>query len=643
MPMSPRTTIRLLAAAILLGLAVWLTQRTAPPAARHGDRLIPMNADDVVTFAIEREADSFRCINRDGIWRMTQPFEGRADAGEVARLLAVWETVRIADRITPEERQLRQLLPSHYGLDQPVVTLTVRDRQGNARTLHLGARAPQGNTVYVMEADSQDILTTSGDLLSAVPEKAEALRDKRLFTGSPALVTRIELRRPDGTFIQMARSGRQWIMQQPTRVNTRASAARIVELLDRVFSLRAEAFTWDAPLATNTPILTPENPLTVYQPYGLTPDEAIVRVAIWQENDKTGTELLLGKPVTENPDRVYARLATVASVYEVNTNILAALQPAVGEWRSRVLFGWKPEDITAITLESPSRKLAFTRSDVSGWQLSQPLQWKADRQMVTALLDQLLTLRYDEFADAGQTNLEPLGLASPALVIHLESATAASPLTPTEGPAAATRTPLNRLLIGTSTTDGATYARFEADPVEAGERGFIYRLTNTVNALFPPEAMAPITYYDHTMLAIPPNTIRRITLRRAGAEQTIRRETGDLWVPDMEPAAAAGARVRTAAVDELLFLAAHLRALRIETEHAESPAALGLDPGATTVTFGLSGEEGIQKTLLIGFRARADGRYAMIQGYDVVFVLAESIVEKIEQDLIDLTATPREG
>ena len=58
------------------------------------------------------------------------------------------------------------------------------------------------------------------------------------------------------------------------------------------------------------------------------------------------------------------------------------------------------------------------------------------------------------------------------------------------------------------------------------------------------------------------------------------------------------------------------------------------DRPALTLTLGLTGERGIQKSIAMGFRAETDGIFAMVQGQDVVFVLDRKLVEMLTRDLV---------
>ena len=66
----------------------------------------------------------------------------------------------------------------------------------------------------------------------------------------------------------------------------------------------------------------------------------------------------------------------------------------------------------------------------------------------------------------------------------------------------------------------------------------------------------------------------------------------------------------------------------------------GLDKPVEVLTIGLSGGEGIRKSLMIGGEAASGGRYAVVQGQDVVFVLSEGIVGKLTRHMIKASIKP---
>jgi hypothetical protein len=140
----------------------------------------------------------------------------------------------------------------------------------------------------------------------------------------------------------------------------------------------------------------------------------------------------------------------------------------------------------------------------------------------------------------------------------------------------------------------------------------------------------PLLCRDRTVLAIEPAAINRLTLVKNGVAQTVLKDPSGSWTPAVPDTN----RVDESAMVTTLLSLANLRALRIECNSPKSMAAYGLDHSTAALTVGLSGNDSVQKTILIGFLAGTDGMFAMVQGQDVVFVLDRSTAANLMTDLI---------
>ena len=139
----------------------------------------------------------------------------------------------------------------------------------------------------------------------------------------------------------------------------------------------------------------------------------------------------------------------------------------------------------------------------------------------------------------------------------------------------------------------------------------------------------PLVYRDRTMLALPPESVVRISLQRKEERQTVvRAESGEWRVAELKEHGAA-----VAVIDDILFHVSNLRAIGIKSHNPETLSIYGLDSPGAVLTLGVTGKEGIQKSILTGFLAGVDGVYAMLKGQDLVFVLNRSLAEKLTRDI----------
>ncbi|MDP2989429.1 MAG: DUF4340 domain-containing protein, partial [Kiritimatiellota bacterium] len=59
----------------------------------------------------------------------------------------------------------------------------------------------------------------------------------------------------------------------------------------------------------------------------------------------------------------------------------------------------------------------------------------------------------------------------------------------------------------------------------------------------------------------------------------------------------------------------------------------GLKDPRGSLTFILSGQEGIQKTLVLGEASEDLGVYATVQGQEMVFILPKALADQLLQDI----------
>jgi len=252
----------------------------------------------------------------------------------------------------------------------------------------------------------------------------------------------------------------------------------------------------------------------------------------------------------------------------------------------------------------------------------EPKQCKTDNRMVVDLISRLNTLRVDQVI-AG-TNVVEMGWDHPARIIRVAEAWPAAG-TLTQGVDQAAMGPvekLNRVLLLSSPQSGKEYvfARFEDEPL-------IYRISASSSSTI---SMDPLSYRDYTVLSLSPSAIRKITLKKDGKKQAVERSGAGAWKPVLPSTGAVNMDV----VTNLLTKAADLRVLRFERSDIKDLAVFGLKEAQASLTFSLSGKEGIQKTLLFGEPSEDLGVYAMFQGQDMVFVLEKTLTDAMIQDLV---------
>ena len=331
---------------------------------------------------------------------------------------------------------------------------------------------------------------------------------------------------------------------------------------------------------------------------------------------------MFGKNADEHGNSVYALRRGSRSLVTIGRDRLKALLAATADLRDPRLYFMAPEKMALIRIEEGERVLEFRKKGELAWQIVEPRQWKADSRMVADLISRLNTFRADQVIDS--TNGSALGLDRPAHVIRVaEGYSSAGPATQEVGLAvsAVAVEKQKRVLMLSPPQPGKEYvfARFEGEPL-------IYRISASSSSTI---SLDPLRYRDCTVLALDPSAIRKITLKKNGIEQTVEQTGAAAW----KPVPPAGGEVSRGVVTNLMARVADLKVLRFERSDIRNLAVYGLKDARASLTFSLSGEEGIQKTLLFGENSEDLGVYAMFQGQDLVFVLEKTLVDALTGDL----------
>lgn len=645
--MNFRTTIRLFLAVCFLGMVIWVFEWRSDSADRKHTlqcTLFEADANDIKELIVERDDLHFNCVKKEGRWWIETPLMAAADGGQIDRLLGVIEEVAKEEIITPAQRKSRGLTLKDYGLMEPRARIVINTGLFK-KDLILGYDAPLGRLMYVMFAGGNDVIGVNRSLYNILPDKIEDLRDRKIFYGDRARISRLEIQREGVGFIQMAQVDGKWMMRQP--VSCQADGARILQMLDALFALRISSFIWDPIIKpvpeSNQTVEIAVDTVTRLEPYRLSQSESGLRIALWTAGDDMGKELIIGKDVEGNSGEVYAKTRGGDSIYSVSNNIRDIFSISVDDLRSKNIFPASKEKINFVCFKKQDKKLVLVRDPNAGWSISDPVQWRADGGLIDNTIQQIVSLNVLSFQGVSRTNLAEYGLMPENFSILLSiksppvTATGAGVSDGANETVAALEVGLKAggrwLLVGNIDSDKKTaYVKFSdsdevfvvpSEPMQSMSAGLI----------------DPLVYKDRTMLAVSPDKIKRISLSKSGAEQIVSRQDDGSWTiagasRTNEVNVSIEKKINDVAIGDVMFQVSNMRAARIEQHNPQSLVEYGLDKPIEMLTVGLSGDEGIQKSIMLGFVAGTDGRYAMVQGQDVVFVLDKNTVNQLTQDIV---------
>ena len=591
--MNPRTTLGLLLVALGLGAWLLLVERkgdTTKQREEQARKALKIEQSRVTGFTFTAATNlTVTCAQVNGKWRLTAPVAARADAAAVDRLLGALADMKRGEVITAQDRAQRSMKLSDYGLE-PAQCSIVLDMGGRKQTILVGRHAPVGDALYIKDGERDDVVATDAAVTNNFPTNVVTLRDHALFNGSAFDVKRLDLR-GGGRLIQLVKNEKgDWQLQQP--IVARADHAAIQGVLDALFDWKVAEFSGDG--------------LSDFATYGI--DENAIKVTINAGDKNNEQTLLVGKQAGTNAAQVFAATPPEKSVYAVSTSALAKVNITINDLRDRRLFTLSSYDIAGVKLQQGEKKLELKKDANGEWSIVQPRPAKADGARVQDFLTQITGVKIEDFLDQATANPAALGLAEPAWRLTLSKAVAAE-----GGTKAAPKTVVpgeneqTLLVSGQMRRAGRVAVRLEheASPYEIPGAAF----TNLT--------VDPLVFRNRDLLTFFSGDVLKLTVVRGGVTQVVERASATNDFAVVAPVKGAANKEQ---ISNVLNAFCYLRAQRFVAEDPKDLAPFGLAAPEMALTVGIKGDASLTKTILIG-AATEGGRYAMVRGQDLVFVL----------------------
>jgi hypothetical protein len=582
------TNWMLLISALMLGVFILLVERNKENSRERQQRtrtVFEVYPEQITWLETERGGVEIACTKQGGSWRLTRPSDAPLNEAVVERMLAGMAGVERGQLLTAETITGRGLTPADYGFDEPRARITFRNNRGTSTWL-IGRDAPLGDEIYVMAKGSGDIIRAPRTLLNLVPEDPAWIRERTFLSGSPGSVQGVDLHRTAG-FLQLRRSETNgWLLQQP--VTGRADSPPVTDWIETLFSGRIVGFITDE-----------KSDLTAY---GL--ETPAAKLTLFMQSGKTQT-LQIGKTLGENDELFYAKRLDADSVFTVPSDWVAKLEIDVAGLRSRRLLHLTPDQINSITVSRNDKTAVLSKTN-GIWQIMRPAHWPADPERIQQLLEKWTGASVAAFVDA-PTEEQSAQIEDAPWTVTLGSPVGEVVLT-----------------LGSADQNDLRLARGTPNiPLCKADGQLVY--DDLVN---------PLYYRAPGVLEINPADIERILLRTETSEQTVQKaDSGSFKSGD------SGRVLRTDALTDMMWELNDLRVERYVVYNPESLAPYGLETPDTQLTVILSSTDTLGQILLFGNETKA-GRFAMIQGRPVVFVLNKKTAAILTQDLTRPAAVP---
>ena len=442
-------------------------------------KIVEFNADEVTGLEIANARGSVTLERNGGKWKIVKPISVAADEASVNQVLTEFEFSYAARVIPSSELQKGkegETLKS-WGLETPAATLKLKMPKGE-QAVYLGRKIAVNDLYYAKNSLRPDgsVYLLSNSTKVALDKTLSDLRSRQVFDFISSQVQKINVRQAsEGQPVketEIQKNGEAWSLQKP--LLARADKGKVNTWIGNLFGLQVVDFVSEDNSALSAQGLS--SPL--YQ----------IVLTVGPKNEEN--TLLIGNPVPEKPNEVYAKRLKAQSVFTLNKTTLDQLLKTFSEVRDRHVLSFEASRVEGVRWESKGKILEAGREN-GKWVLQDEKNTPANAEKIQTFLRKLAALECLNFVKDTPADLKSYGLDKPA-----------ARLTVMEGAG-------TDLLVG-KTDKTQIYVKSSAEP-------FIYGVPLGSMDDWPKDALS---WRDLSVLAVDKSRIKELVISGAGGGQT---------------------------------------------------------------------------------------------------------------------------
>jgi hypothetical protein len=375
------TIILVLVLAGLGGYIYFVESKRPPGGGEDKQKVFTVEADKIEEVTVTAEGESTTLRKENGTWKITAPITSDADANEVSSMTSALAGLEINRVIDENATNL-----ATYGLAEPRVKLAYKAQGGGSGELYLGEKTATQSDVYALRPSEKRVFLVQAFQESSLAKKTFDLRDKRVLHFEREKIDLIELAQPGKPTVQLARSGSEWTLKQPTA--GRGDYSAVEGLLTRLSS------------ASMTKLVDPNSPET----FGLEKPSAVVTLGA----GSTRAVLEFG---VEKDGALFVRDRAREMMFAVEPSLATEVKKAADDFRDKDLFEFRTFTALRVRLVRGTDVYEFEKVKGTGenptdkWQrLVEGKSTDVDTTKMEDFLSKLSALRAQSFTTAPKEN-----------------------------------------------------------------------------------------------------------------------------------------------------------------------------------------------------------------------------------------------
>jgi hypothetical protein len=329
-------------------------------------------------------------------------------------------------------------------------------------------------------------------------------------------------------------------------------------------------------------------------------DEPEREITVW--TGESGKTLVLGRALTNDASKVYAKLKSTDSIYTVPSATAQKFAVQANDLRDPLVLAFSGDDVRGIELLHGTDKISLVRTNTA-WIITAPVAVTAEETTVDQLLSHLGDLSARQFAADVATDLDKYGLAAPVATVSLRGSGTNA---------------IAQLLVGSP--DVSNTVRF----VKRADEPFVYGVDTNIMSWLPSNYLA---LRSHRLTDGSTDEITKLVIEGKAGKVVVERGPDKKWGL-VEPSQGI---LDSDALQHLLDEWGALRAEQFIREGRDNLAEYGLDQPEATITT-TAGER--TYSLALGKLQGPDSQYALWADPPLVFTIWASGANTLMRNIV---------
>jgi hypothetical protein len=329
-----RTTLLLLAVLAVLGGCYFYLTRVKPFEVTR--EIFQFKEGSVAEITITSPDGKIKFSRQGRGWAMVEPSPYAIDQNKLLRLEIILDKLTALRIVAKEEVDL-----SKYGLDHPALSIDVTLKNGETRTLLVGAETVSQNEYYAAEPGKKLVYTVYNSDISVFKGNPSSFRDRNFFTVDRSNITTLQVITTTQEYTLAPDSKGKWQFTSPVVAQVKGDAVK--DILEKVAGLKIDGFIAGKPGNSSQ--------------YGL--DKPSLTVTIGDKKGKTQT-IYFGKE-DAGKQSLYFRVTGSDEIYTISSEAFKPANMKLGELINEAPLSIGIGDVNRVVITDNGRVVEFPR------------------------------------------------------------------------------------------------------------------------------------------------------------------------------------------------------------------------------------------------------------------------------------------